>query len=694
MNTADLLIEIGTEELPTQAVDTLSQAFAKNMLAQLDKAQIAYENYFVFATPRRMTVFIKNVAKQTRAQTIEHRGPPTAAAFKQDGAPTPAAQGFADRFGISVADLAKVQTDKGEYLVFKQQQAPVATLSLLLNFIEQALHTLPIKKPMQWGDHTFKFVRPVHWVLGLLGDEIIPGEIFGQTIGRTTRGHRFLNNTAISIDKPEHYAKILYEQGFVVANFAARETLIKEKITQLAQAQNLTPVSDEALLHEVTCLVEWPVPLMGSFDKRFLALPQEVISCTLKQNQKTFVLVDDKNQLQPLFIAVANIASKDPVQVIRGNEKVVHARLSDAEFFFAQDKKQTMQDRLVKLSDVTFQHGLGHLAAKGKRISDLAQEIAIRINPQEAFLLEIGLAGLFCKADLVSAMVGEFPELQGIMGGYYAEFEKLGGAIASGIREHYQPTGANSQIPETLSGAILSIADKLDTIAGIFALGKKPSGDKDPFALKRAMSGVLRIMLEKELQLDLKDLLSLAAEYQPVANKPETLFVDLIQFAWDRFDASLREAQFPPELLNCVTTIGCTAPYDMYLRITALNDFVSRPEAASLASAHKRVNNFLAKQSPAENLLNPALFIESQERDLAQILDDKQQTIIDLCAEQQYTEALLQLAQFKPALDAFFDKVLVLCDDEALKQNRLILLKNLSDLFLQIGDLSYLPVAL
>lgn len=658
---SDLLIEIGTEELPTQAVWTLSQAFAENILALLDKTQIAYQDHQVFATPRRLALRVKDIALEIPGKMVEHRGPPVNAAAS-------AAQGFADRFNVSVSDLEKLTTDKGEYFIYKQAQAARDTQSVLLELIEQAIAALPIKKPMSWGEYTFKFVRPVHWALVLLNDKVLDGKIFGQVIGRNTYGHRFLNNTAIAIDKPENYEKSLAQQGFVIADFNARKTLVKQQIEAIAKEYKLNPIIDEDLLHEVTSIVEYPVALIGQFAETFLNLPPEVIGLTLKQNQKSFVLENDAEELQPFFITIANINSTDPKQVISGNEKVVRARLSDAAFFFAQDKKQSLEDRLGALAQITFQQGLGSLLDKSERIVKIAKQIAAQLNVDSEL---IGRAGLLCKADLTSSMVGEFPELQGIMGAYYAKED-----IAKAIREHYQPQGANDDIPTSIEGAILSISDKLDTLTGIFSLGKKPTGDKDPFGLRRAAIGVLRILIEKKLLLDLKDFVN----------------DEVLSFMLDRLEALLKEQGFQSELFAAVRAINCTKPYDIYLRVQALQTFITLPEAASLASAHKRVNNLLKQNPVKQSDIDPKLLIEPAEKALAEILSSKKQQISTLCADRQYAQALLHLAELKPVLDAFFDKVLVINPDESLKQNRLVLLTHLNDLFIHIADLSYLPV--
>jgi glycyl-tRNA synthetase beta chain len=663
---SDLLIEIGTEELPTQAVWTLSEAFAQNLLASFDKMQIAYQDHQVFATPRRLALRINQVAEQIPGKIIEHRGPPTNIA-------SGAVQGFADKFNARLEDLEKISTEKGEYFVFKQTQAPKDVTSELLNIIEQSIKDLPIKKPMSWGTHTFKFVRPVHWALVLFGDKILAGEIFNQTIDRNTYGHRFLNNTAIKIDAPKHYENILATQGFVIADFNKRKQTIKQQIEALGAQYKLKPIIDEDLLNEVTSIVEWPVALIGQFSAEFLQLPPEVIGLTLKQNQKSFVLTNIAGELQPYFICIANIDSKDPKQVIAGNEKVVHARLSDAAFFFAQDKKQTLEERLDLLAKIIFQQGLGSMLDKSERIVKIAKQIATQLNLDAD---AIASAALLCKTDLTSAMVGEFPELQGIMGAYYAKHENKSDEIANAILEHYQPQGAGDKIPASINGAVLSISDKLDTLIGIFSLGKKPTGDKDPFGLRRAAIGILRILIEKKLFLDLKDFI-----HDP----------DLLAFIWDRLEAFLKEQSFVSELFTATRAIDCTNPYDIYLRVQALQDFINLPEASSVISAHKRVNNLLKQNLVSQDKINAALLLLTEEKDLVRMLNDKEQQITKLCQQRQYSQSLIHLAELKPVLDAFFDKVLVMDEDLSLKNNRLTLLKNLNDLFIQIADLSYLP---
>jgi glycyl-tRNA synthetase beta chain len=658
---SDLLIEIGTEELPTQAVLTLSEAFAANILALFEKTNIAHQAHKIFATPRRIALLVEQVAEQVPGKTIEHRGPPVNAA-------SAAAQGFADKFNATVGDLEKIKNDKGEYYIYKEAQNARATSSILLELIEQALANLPIKKPMSWGSNTFKFVRPVHWALVLFGDEVLEGKIFDQKIGRETYGHRFLNNTAISIDKPENYEKILKEQGFVIANFNTRRSEIVEQITKRSAEKELTPIMDEDLLDEVTSIVEWPIAVVGQFDPEFLKLPKEVIGLTLKQNQKCFVLENNEKQLQPYFITIANINSQDPKQVIFGNEKVVRARLSDAAFFFAQDKKQTLEDRLSALAQITFQQGLGSVLDKSERIVKISKQIAGQLNVDPELMAR---AALLCKADLTSAMVGEFPELQGIMGGYYAKEN-----IAQAISEHYQPQGPHDQIPSSLEGAILSLSDKLDTLTGIFAIGKKPTGDKDPFGLRRAAIGILRIIIEKNLFLDLKDYVN----------------DEVLAFILDRLEAWLKEQGYQAELFAAVRAINCTTPYDIYLRIQALQKFITLPEAASVISAHKRVNNLLKQNKVEKTDIDENRLFLPAEKELVRQLKHQENEVIIFCKQREYSKALLHLAALKPALDSFFDSVLVMDNDESLKNNRLIILKKLNDLFTQIADLSYLPV--
>ncbi|MFA6036565.1 MAG: glycine--tRNA ligase subunit beta [Legionellales bacterium] len=692
---SDLLIEIGTEELPTQAVWNLSQAFAENFLALLDKTQIAYQNHQVFATPRRLALRVNKVAQEIPGKTVEHRGPPVNAA-------APAIQGFADKFKVSVSDLEKIKNDKGEYFIYKQAQTARATVSELLALIEQALAELPIKKPMSWGNTTFKFVRPVHWALVLFGGEVLEGKLFDQKIGRETYGHRFLNNTAINIDKPENYENTLEKQGFVIADFEKRKQAIQKQIEDLGVKYKLKPIIEEDLLNEVTSIVEWPVAVVGQFNPEFLKLPKEVISLTLKQNQKCFVLENDEKQLQPYFITIANIDSKDPKQVISGNEKVVRARLSDAAFFFAQDQKQTLEDRLSALAQITYQQGLGSVFDKSERIVKIAKQIAAQLNVDPELM---GRAALLCKADLTSAMVGEFPELQGIMGGYYAKHEQQKDILANAIREHYKPQGPQDQIPSSDAGAILALSDKLDTLCGMFGLDKKPTGDKDPFALRRAAIGVLRIIIEKKWFLNVRDLIGFSVNQKVLTDSQAK---DLTLFIWDRFDAWLREQSFQPELFASVRALESTkvippeipqydVPYDIYLRVQALQKFMTMPEAASLATAHKRANNFMLKQQSIQ-IPDPYPGLhdkyEQQEYDLVTAMSAQYHAVGEFCKNRDYYGALVSLAKLKPVLDSYFDKVLVMCDDNDIRLNRLSLLKLLTEnLFLKIADLSYLVVS-
>ncbi len=676
---SDLLIEIGTEELPTQAVLGLSSAFAEHFLALLNKFQISFDSHQVFATPRRLGLLVKQIAEHIPSKTLEHRGPPVSAAVQ-------AVQGFADKFKVGVDALSKIKNDKGEYYIYIEAQSAVATSAVILGLLEQALAALPIKKPMTWGTHTFKFVRPVHWLVVLLGDQVLAGKIFDQNISRETYGHRFLHNTAVSIANPMQYETLLETQGFVIASFEKRKNLIQKQIKDLCEKHQLKANIDEDLLDEVTSIVEWPVALLGQFSKEFLALPPEVISLTLKQNQKTFTVTNAAGELQPYFICIANIASQDPMQVITGNEKVVRARLSDAAFFFAQDKKQTLEDRLNILSMIIYQQGLGSLLDKSERIAKIAKQIAKELKLDEAL---IGHAALLCKADLTSAMVGEFPELQGIMGSYYAQYEKQKPELVSAIREHYQPIGASDAIPNSICGAVLSMSDKLDTLISIFSIGKKPTGDKDPFGLRRAAIGVLRIIIEKQLFLDLKDYTVISSE----AKQSRLDSNEVLDFILDRLDSWLKDQGFQTELFASVRAIHCTKPYDIYLRAKALQKFITMPEAASLAMAHKRVNNLLKQNKIEQVQIDQNKLVLAEEQALVKLVNAIEQQVQNLSQNQRYSEALMHLASLKPALDAFFDHVLVMDKDEVLKNNRLAILKKLHDLFTQIADMSYLPVA-
>lgn len=691
LHTKDLLIEIGVEELPTYAVSALSIAFENLLCEGLDTALISYGNVQAFATPRRLALLIQDVSIHSQETVVERRGPAMAAAFDKEGKPTPACLGFAKSFSVDVSALSQIESDKGRYIVYQEKIAARATEELLASLIEKALQKLPIKTPMCWGDNTLAFVRPVHWVTLLWGEKTIAGTILGLTPQSYTYGHRFHAPGVLPISAPSEYVSVLRNVGYVIADFQERRNVLHAQILALVEAQGLHVIPDDDLLDEITSLVEWPIALLGRFDAHFLQTPSEAIIATLKQHQRCFPVVNAKGELQPFFVAVANIASNDPQAIIAGNERVVHARLSDAMFFFNQDKSQTLESRLPALGQVVFQEKLGTLLDRAQRLSLLSQKIAPVLNENP---IAAARAGLLCKCDLASEMVNEFPELQGIMGFYYAQHENIADNIATSIREHYLPRSQNDILPQTLLGVTVALADRLDLLSGLFLLDKKPKGDKDPFGLRRAAVSILRILLEHKLDLDLSFLISEAILLQPV-NTKAIIESDILAFICDRLSGLLQEQNITPTVLAAVMALKLSKPVDMSYRAIALNQFLQRPEVYSLAQAHKRVNNILGKETMAsiDLHIHVDLLKEPAEKTLAKHLAQQQPIIHAFCQQQKYTDALLALALLREPIDQFFDTTMVMVEDPALKQNRINILRAIQNLFLQIADLSYLSVS-
>ena len=691
MQTKDLLIEIGVEELPTYAVHTLSIAFENALCEALTGALITYGAVQAYGTPRRLALLIQDVATHSQETVIERRGPALAAAFDKDGNPTPACLGFAKSFHTDVSHLSQVESEKGRYVVYQEKITPRASETLLANLIEKSLQKLPIKTPMHWGDNPLAFVRPIHWITLLWGDGTIGDTILGFTPQRTTFGHRFHAPGVLPLSSPREYASLLRNVGYVIADFQERRNVLHAQILALLATQDLHIIPDDALLDEITSLVEWPVALLGRFDAHFLQTPAEAIVATLKQNQRCFPVVNTKQELQPFFIAVANIASLDPAAVVAGNERVVHARLSDALFFFNQDKEQTLESRLPALGQIVFQEKLGTLLDRTQRLSLLAQKIAPHLNENP---VSAARAGLLCKCDLASDMVNEFPELQGVMGYYYATHEEIAENIAVSIREHYLPRSQNDTLPKTLLGAVIALADRFDLLAGLFVLDKKPKGDKDPFGLRRAAVSILRILLEHKLDLDLSLLISEALLLQPVSAKA-AIETDMLAFICDRLFSLLQEHNIPVSVFSAVMALQPSRPLDIYHRALALNQFLQRPEIASLAQAHKRVNNILSKEdfSTYGSDIAVHLLIEPAEKTLVKILAQQHPIIVALCQQQKYTDALLEITRLRDPIDKFFDSVMVMAETIELRQNRINILREIQGLFLQVADLSFLSIS-
>ena len=691
--TQDFLVELGTEELPPKALKTLSAAFTKGIIEGLEKTQLSFEGYESFAAPRRLALRIKGLEIAQPDQNMERRGPAVQAAFDAEGNPGKAAEGFARSNGVAVADLEKLETPKGAWLVFRSVKKGEQTSALLPEIVSQSLAALPIPKRMRWGANRTEFVRPVHWLLMLLGEEVVNAEVLGLKAGNTTRGHRFHANKELTIRKPADYQTVLVEQGKVQPEFDARRILIKEQVEKIAADLNGVAEIDEDLLDEVTALNEWPVALSGRFDDEFLTVPAQALISSMKEHQKYFHVVDTEGRLLPYFITVSNIESLEPKHVIEGNEKVIRPRLADAKFFYDTDKKMTLDHRRKKLKPIVFQAQLGSIFNKTERVAKLASFIADQEKGNAQYAER---AALLSKSDLVSEMVLEFPELQGIMGQYYATYDGETEEVAKALNEQYMPRFAGDELPSTLTGCAVAIADKLDTIAGIFGIEQLPTGSKDPFALRRASIGVLRIIVEKKLNLDLEDLIKVAAESYKTQDVQlpagDKVITTAVSYMLERFDASYQEAGVSAEIINSVKALRPTSPLDFDMRIQAITRFNELDGADALASANKRVSNILAKAGDIviPDSIDEALLSEAAEVELSSVLTKVKTEVTPLLEDRLYAQAMEVLAGLKESVDNFFDQVLVNAEDEKVRLNRYALLKQLRSLFLHVADISLL----
>ena len=682
-----LLLELGAEELPPKALDALSDAFAAGIEKGLQDAEIPFQTVTAFATPRRLAVQVTGLADKQPDREVERRGPALAAAFK-DGAPTKAAEGFARSCGVSVDDLIHLETDKGTWLGYREQQQGDSVQALLPEMVRKTLQSLPVPKNMRWGASRVEFSRPVHWLVALYGNEVIAAEALGLQASRTTYGHRFHAPDAIQLEHADDYLAAL-ENAYVLADRQRRRERIREQVLAEAEVQEANAVIDEDLLVEVSGLVEWPVALTGSFDERFLDVPAECLISSMKANQKYFHLLDDHGKLKPLFITISNIESQDPDQVIAGNEKVIRPRLADAAFFYDTDRKKTLASRIPQLESVVFQQQLGTLADKARRSTAIATFIAERIQGDVAHAQR---AVALAKCDLVTEMVLEFPELQGIMGRYYAEQDGELAEVAQALEEQYLPRFASDAIPQSLTGQALALADRLDTLVGIFGIGQRPTGAKDPFALRRASIGVLNILVKGELNLDLRELLQITADQHQNLPKAEGLVEDVLTYMLDRFRAWGQEEGISAEMYLAVRARPVTKPLDFARRLRAVKAFAQREEAAALAAANKRVSNILSKQEHDGSTQVEASFLqEAAEKALFEAVTASQQQVAPLFAAGDYQQALDALATLREPVDAFFDQVMVMADDDAIRRNRLALLASLQALFLEVADISQLP---
>lgn len=684
---ATLLIEIGVEELPPTAMRTLMNAFADGIVAGIDAAGLEHGAVQRYATPRRLAVSIADTAAMTAAQRVEKAGPTVAIAFDANGKPTAAAQGFARSVGSTVEALQRMPGDKGERLVYRGDQPGIALADLLPDVLDKTLHQLPIPKRMRWGDSDMTFVRPVHWLVALYGSNVLPLQTFDIVAGNTTHGHRFHCANPIVLDAADDYATKLRAPGFVMVDPDERKKLIHSQLLACAEKLGGSVQIDADLLDEVTALVEWPVALSGRFDTRFLQLPKEVLISTLQGHQRYFPVADDKGLLDA-FITVANIESTDPTQVVAGNERVIRPRLADALFFWEQDRAKGLTQFAAGLERVNFQRDLGSMADKSHRIGEIVGWLAAQTdNGDDASLQR---AAAMAKADLLTDMVGEFPELQGIMGGYYADAEGQHETVAIAIGEHYAPSAAGAAIPQSRNGQLLSLADRLDTLAGIFALGKRPSGDKDPFALRRAALGVLRIIVEAGLELDLAAAIRQALAVQP-ANAPLDTADELFDFHLDRLRGYYSDQGFSTEQFEAVAATRVTDMVDFDRRIRAIAEFIKLPAAAVVSGAHKRARNLLRKSgADGSGAVKGQLLTDTHAQALATALAEQHKTFSAAVAAQDYAKGLASLASLAQPLDAFFEHVMVMTDDDTLRANRLALLATLDQRCRVIADISRL----
>ncbi len=685
---SDFLIELGTEELPPKALKNLMLSFAETIESHLKNEELSFTAIKPFAAPRRLAVLVENLAEQTPSKELVVWGPPAAIAFDKDGQPTKAALAFAEKNGIEASALKTESDGKAEKLVARISAQGKKTVDLLEAIVNDALAKLPIAKRMRWGAKREEFVRPAHWLVMLFGSQIVNAKILGLSAGRSTRGHRFHHNQIIDLAQASDYASVLKNTGYVIADFAERSAIIKQQVEAEAKKIGGTAVIGEALLDEVTALVEWPVALTGKFEERFLQVPAEALIASMKEHQKYFHVVDTNGKLKNNFITVANIQSKDASQIIDGNERVIRPRLSDAAFFFETDKKTSLASLRERLKTIVFQAQLGTIFEKTERVAKLAQFIAVKLNADEKLVLR---AGELCKSDLVTNMVGEFDDMQGIAGYYYALNDGENIDVAKAMNEQYMPRFAGDQLPSTITGAIIALADRLDTISGIFGIGQQPSGSKDPFALRRASIAVLRLLVEKNLALDLRELLTFAKSQHKNLTVGDELVEQVLSYMLDRFRAMFEDANIPAEVFQSVNAKQLSQPLDINQRVLAVHEFSKLPQAQALAAANKRVSNILSKQnSTITTDVNNSLLKEDAEKNLTQAVNAKTALVAPLFASREYTKALAALADLQQPVDAFFDNVMVMCDDAALQQNRLALLSKLRGLFLEIADISYL----
>ena len=683
MSAQDFLVELGTEELPPKALATLGDAFLAGIEKGLQAAGLNYTGKSVYAAPRRLAVLIRQLDVQQPDRSINIDGPPLQAAFNAEGEPTQAALGFAKKCGVELADIDR----SGPKLRFSQHIPGKATAGLLPTIVEDSLNDLPIPKRMRWAASREEFVRPTQWLVMLLGDQVVDCTLLSQKAGRQSRGHRFHHPESVTISAPANYVEDM-RKAYVLADFSERRDLIAKRTAELAMQQEGTAIVPPALLDEVTALVEWPVPLVCSFEERFLEVPQEALITTMQDNQKYFCLLDSEGKLLPRFITVANVESRDPKQIVEGNEKVVRPRLTDAEFFFKQDKKQPLASFNERLQNVVFQAQLGSVYDKAERVSKLAAFIAGKIGGDAE---RAARAGILSKCDLATEMVGEFPEMQGVAGYYYALNDGEPEDVALALNEQYMPRGAGAELPSTLTGAAVAIADKLDTLVGIFGIGMLPTGSKDPYALRRAALGVLRILIEKQLDLDLTGAVDFAVAQFGAKVKAAGLSEQVQEFIFDRLRARYEDEGIDVATYLSVRALNPGSALDFDQRVQAVQAFRQLPEAAALAAVNKRVSNLLSKAEGAvASSVEPKYFDNANEFSLYSAIQQADHAVQPLAAARQYRESLARLAALREPVDAFFEAVMVNAEDANVRANRYALLSRLRGLFLGVADISLL----
>ena len=675
MKTHDFLLELGTEELPPKLLLKLSNSLKDNLSKELEKLSIKSDSIKAFATPRRLAISISELQSKQQDQVLEKKGPSTQS-------PEMAINGFAKSCGVDVSELEKKELGGKEYFYYSKEETGQSVSELLPEAIEKSIKDIPITRAMKWGSSDYSFVRPVHWLVIMLDKDIVPAKIMGLESNRITKGLRFID-PIIELKHAKDYEQVMSDKAQILVDFAKRKELIRDQVLSVAQKNNAEVVIDESLLDEVCALVEYPRAFSGSFDKKFLDIPQEAIISAMKSHQKYFHLVDIQGQLLPLFISVANIESSNIKAIVDGNERVIHPRLADSEFFWNQDKAKKLEERLPDLDSVMFMKSLGSMGQKAKRIESLSSHISDLVGFDQKASAR---AGLLSKSDLLSEMVGEFADLQGIMGGYYATNDGETQAVSVAIREHYQPRFAGDKVPSTNEGLVVAIADKLDTISGIYGIGQAPTGSKDPYALRRLALGLLRILLEAKIELNLKSLIDYSLNLH-LKEVDRSCGDDIYSFMMDRLKAYYKDANIDSNVYEAVLAVSPESPLDFHLRVEALNEFTQSENSKSLIEANKRIANILKDSNEKNETLNPKILIDDSE---IKLFNASESLSKKLSGSKDYQEVMKSLIDLKDSIDSFFDNVMVNTDDDKLKSSRLALIRKIRLLFLSVADISYL----